>query len=109
MKDRFSCENDNMEHENPSVSKDRFPCEICTKTYKNKPDLTRHEKYEHVENHSGSKDRFPCAFCNKTYKTSVTLQDIITWNMKILLERNTDFLVKIAAKASRTSATLHIT
>ena len=82
-----------MEHENPSGSKDRFPCEICNKTYKNKPDLTRHEKSEHVENHSGSKDS----------------QDIITWNMKILLERNTDFLVKIAAKASRTSATLHIT
>ena len=75
-----------MEHENPSGSKDRFPCEICNKTYKNKPDLTRHEKSEHVENHSGSKDRCPCAFCDKTYKTSVTLQDIITWNMKILLE-----------------------
>ena len=57
-----------MEHENPSGSKDRFPCEICNKTYKNKPDLTRHKKSVHVENPSGLKDRFPCELCNKTYQ-----------------------------------------
>ena len=58
----------NMEHENPSGLKDRFPCEICNKTYINKPDLTRHEKSEHLENPSGSKERFSCEICNKTYK-----------------------------------------
>ena len=56
-----------FEHlENPSGSKERFPCEICNKTYKNMSDLKRHKNMEH-ENPSGSKDRFPCGICNKTY------------------------------------------
>ena len=57
-----------MEHENPSGSKDIFPCEISNKTYINKLDHTRHKKSVHVENPSELKDRFPCELCNKTYQ-----------------------------------------
>ena len=46
----------------------RFPCEICNKTYQNKPDLTRPEKSGYLENPSGSKERFPCEIYNKPYK-----------------------------------------
>ena len=56
--------------ENPSGSKERFPCEIYNKPYKNKNGLKRHKKSEHLVNPSGSKERFTCEICNKTYKNN---------------------------------------
>ena len=107
------------------VTCSRFPCELCNKTYQNKPYHTRHGKSEHLENLSRSKDRYLCGFCDKTYKTNCDLTrhnnmeheillerktdflvKMITWNMKIHLDQKTDFLVKFATKPTKTSLTL---
>jgi len=63
-----------METQNPQklTKKSKYICEVCSKEYTNRQNLSRHKKVKHLHQH------FECKWCKRTYTSMTNLKRHLT-------------------------------